>query len=404
MKGKGGILLKNNFRKSLATLASTMLLFSGVGPALATSPEKEASKNTTPYQVPYNVLTDAQQAFKQMLTKSDIKDNKLKKAAFKEEQVRVVVELTGKTPLEHATEKGVMYKDLDQKTKDNYEKESVTKQGTVKNALKSKGINMDYKLNFTTSFIGFSGLVNFKDIEKIEKTAGVKKVYLVNEYNRPEPEMSTSHDYIQSRQTWGDAKYKGEGMVVAVIDSGVDPAHKDFVLSKETDESLTKDKTESIIQENQLKGKYYTEKVPYGYNYYDLNDTILDLGPSASEHGMHVAGTVAANGDEKDGGLKGVAPEAQVLGMKVFSNDPKFPSTYSDVYLAAIDDSIKLGADVLNMSLGSTASFYEEESPEDLAITRAVKMELFHLFLLETQVTSAMDMLTLYMKILIMEW
>lgn len=88
-------------------------------------------------------------------------------------------------------------------------------------------------------------------------------------------------------------------------------------------------------------------------------------------HGMHVAGTVAANGDEANGGIKGVAPEAQVLAMKVFSNDPIYPSTWSDVYLAAIDDSIKLGADVLNMSLGDVAAFYQEDSAEDLAIQRA---------------------------------
>ncbi|QGS69558.1 S8 family serine peptidase [Oceanobacillus sp. 143] len=29
-------------------------------------------------------------------------------------------------------------------------------------------------------------------------------------------------------------------------------------------------------------------------------------------HGMHVAGTVGANGDEENGGIKGVAPEAQI--------------------------------------------------------------------------------------------
>ena len=39
-------------------------------------------------------------------------------------------------------------------------------------------------------------------------------------------------------------------------------------------------------------------------------------------HGMHVAGTAGANGDLENGGIKGVAPEAQLLAMKVFSNDP----------------------------------------------------------------------------------
>ncbi|ASN04118.1 cell wall-binding repeat-containing protein [Virgibacillus necropolis] len=291
------------------------------------------------------------------------------------EKVRVIVELDGETPLEYANKKGVMYKSLAKPTKESLTTKVEKQQKAAKNAISSKGVDISYNYDYAVSFNGFSGEVEFGNIEKIEAVPNVKEVYLANEYNRPivEPNMDTSHEYIQSHKTWADAEIKGEGMVVAVIDTGVDPSHRDFVLSDSTEEDLTKKEVKTIIGEGEVKGKYYTEKVPFGYNYYDQNDTILDLGPAASEHGMHVAGTVAANGDPQNGGIKGVAPEAQVLGMKVFSNDPNFPSTWSDVYLAAIDDAIALGADVLNMSLGSTASFYEANSPEDLAITRAVE-------------------------------
>ena len=54
------------------------------------------------------------------------------------------------------------------------------------------------------------------------------------------------------------------------------------------------------------EGRYFTAKVPYGYNYYDLNDEILDPGPNASEHGMHVAGISAVNGNPEEGGVQGV--------------------------------------------------------------------------------------------------
>ena len=63
-------------------------------------------------------------------------------------------------------------------------------------------------------------------------------------------------------------------------------------------------------------GKYFTNKIPYGYNYADGNNDIIDVG-AAGEHGMHVAGIVGANGssDEVEGlmGVKGVAPEAQLI-------------------------------------------------------------------------------------------
>ena len=105
----------------------------------------------------------------------------------------------------------------------------------------------------------------------------------------------------------------------------------------------------------------------------DGNEEILDLGPDASMHGMHVAGTVGANGDEETGGIKGVAPEAQLLALKVFGNDPWFPSTFGDIYVKAIDDSIKLGVDVINMSLGSTSGFVNANDPEQQAVKRATE-------------------------------
>ncbi|CAH2717287.1 hypothetical protein BACCIP111895_04478 [Neobacillus rhizosphaerae] len=289
------------------------------------------------------------------------------------DKVRVIVEVDGETPVEYATNQGKLYKELSEDKKSSLSTKTESQQKSVKDKIAAKGVSIKYKQKYSTAFNGFSGEVAYGDLDKIESVAGVKAVYLANEYNRPkvEPNMKTSHQFVQSRDTWTKAGFKGEGMVVAVIDTGVDPSHRDFKLTDATKEGLTKMEVAQAVADKGLKGKFYTDKVPFGYNYYDQNDIILDLGPGASMHGMHVAGTVAANGDEANGGIKGVAPEAQVLAMKVFSNDPIYPSTWSDVYLAAIDDSIKLGADVLNMSLGDVAAFYQKDNAEDLAIQRA---------------------------------
>ncbi|WLR41596.1 cell wall-binding repeat-containing protein [Bacillus carboniphilus] len=354
--------MNRKMKRIFVSLLAFLLVFSNLGLTTSFVQAEEKSK---------------QEEIKKLLSK-EMKslDKKDVENSFKDsDNVRVIVELDGTTPLEYATEKGVLFKELSETKKASLTEQVQEEQKDIKSSLKSKKVDIEYSESFDTAFNGFSGEVEYGDVEKIESTKGVKRVFLANEYNRPEvtPDMDTSHDYIQSRSTWADAEYKGEGMVVSVIDSGVDPSHRDFVLSDETEEELTSEKVGTIVKEEELPGKFFTEKVPYGYNYYDKNDIITDEGPDASMHGMHVSGTVVANGDESNGGLKGVAPEAQVLGMKVFSNDPDYPSTWSDVYLAAIDDSIKLGADVLNMSLGSTASFYEPESAEDLAITRAVE-------------------------------
>jgi lactocepin len=299
--------------------------------------------------------------------KEPVKDN-LEEFFKDEDEVRIIVELKSEPSIVYATNKDKSYEMLSNSTINDIERKIDNEQQKVKANIRAQNIDMKFIHSFNTAFNGFSGKVKFQDIALIEKLPSVKKVYIANEYERPDikPDMDTSNDMIGSRPTW-DIGYKGEGTVIAIIDTGIDPSHKDMVLSQETEPKLTRE----TVEGKDLLGKYYTEKVPYGYNYYDLNNEILDLGPAASMHGMHVAGTAGANGDVENDGIKGVAPESQLLAMKVFSNDPIYATTFSDIYLAAIDEAIKLGADVLNMSLGSTASFYIPESAEDVALRNA---------------------------------
>src|SRR5690625_4018779 len=233
---------------------------------------------------------------------------------------------------------------------------------------------MNYLQEFTTVVNGFSAEMKQGDLELVKKLPGVRSVHIVNEYKQPEvqPEMKYSKELVEAQKTWRDYGYKGEGLTVGVIDTGIDPEHRDMVLSESTDAAHSEESVAATIDEHDLTGQFYTDKVPYGYNYMDENDEIRDTATGASMHGMHVAGTVGANGDEANGGIMGIAPEAQLYALKVFGNDPEMQSTYGDIYIKAIDDSIKLGVDALNMSLGSPSGFVSEESPEQQAVSRAV--------------------------------
>lgn len=348
-----------NVKRIISVLSILLLAFTSffttVSPVSANS-SKSLNLNT-------------KQTYEKLQPERSISESQKQKSLMRkmDNNVRVIVEMEGDSPIEYATKRGTLYKDLSESKKQELEQEAKSIQNEVQEKIQSEKVTLDVEETFTTVINGFSGQVKMSEIEQIRNLPNVEDVYISTKYNRPQlPDMDKSHDFIQSYQTWGDAQFKGEGQVISVIDSGVDPEHKDFNITSPDDVSLTQETTEAIVSENDLPGKYYNTKVPYGYNYYDKNDTILDLGPNASMHGMHVAGTTAANGE-----IKGVAPEAQVLGMKVFSNDPNFPSTWEDIYIKAIDDSIKLGADVINMSLGSTAAFYESENIADQAITKA---------------------------------
>ncbi|MEG1257345.1 S8 family serine peptidase [Clostridium sp.] len=287
------------------------------------------------------------------------------------DKVRVVVELEGEPVIQVATKKGLKIDEMSTAEVKGIQKSILKDQGSVQDKINDEGVNFEVINSFTNVANGFSVETTLGEAKKIEGMKGVKAVTIANEYDRPEPMMDSSDEIIKSQETWA-LGYNGEGTVVAVVDTGVDSSHRDMILTSPDKAELQIDEVQAIADKNDLTGTYRTSKVPYGYNYMDRNQEILDLGPDASMHGMHVAGTVGANGDTENGGIKGVAPEAQILAMKVFGNNPSMPSTFGDVIVKAIDDSVLLGADVVNMSLGSTAAYVDDNDLEQAAVNRAV--------------------------------
>ncbi|MDW8586161.1 S8 family serine peptidase [Streptococcus suis] len=97
-------------------------------------------------------------------------------------------------------------------------------------------------------------------------------------------------------------------------------------------------------------GEWFNDKVVFGYNYVDVN-TVLKEEDKRS-HGMHVTSIATGNPTQPVAGqlMYGVAPEAQVMFMRVFS-DLK-ATTGAALYVKAIEDAVKLGADSINLSLG----------------------------------------------------
>lgn len=222
------------------------------------------------------------------------------------------------------------------------------------------GLTVDRQFGYLVN--GFSAEIPEDKIPALAAAPGVATVQRSREYV---PTDEHSSELVQATAAGRSYGVDGSGLVVAIIDTGIDASHQDMRLDADAQDDV------AITDYDASKG--FTLKVPYGHNFADENDTIKDT--TSSQHGMHVAGIVAANGGSEGasptttGTVNGIAPNAQLLAMKVFSNAPaKSGSAYDDDIIAAIEDSVKHGADVINMSLGSVGGFTDS----DYGIQRAV--------------------------------
>lgn len=224
---------------------------------------------------------------------------------------------------------------------------------------------------YTTVMNGFAIRTNYGAIENIKKIPGVKTAYEAPKYDKIDPVMDSSTNTIGASSLW-DLNYKGQKTAVAIIDTGLDTSHPGFQTMpsepKFADSSVLQariNSSASALQSNitDASTTFVNTKVPYAYDYADGD---LDVIPSeasvvenGNDHGTHVAGTVAAPEGDTDN-ITGVAPEAQLMIMKVFSDIIGNTGAYTDDILAALEDAVVLGADVINMSLGSPSGFTDE--------------------------------------------
>ena len=233
------------------------------------------------------------------------------------------------------------------------------------------GETLDVKWNLTLAINIISANVQYKHIETIKKVSGVKDVFRERQYEPQEDEVNTANTstYMTgATRAWADG-YSGAGSRIAIIDTGIDTSHQSFAEDAfsysinelgMTDELMTQISAETANQLNSKSRNYVSTKIPYAYNYIDNNTTVDHRSDTEGNHGSHVAGIAAANRYIKSGSsyveaidavkAVGMAPDAQLLIMKVFGSGG---GAYDSDYMAAIEDAIVLGADSVNLSLGS---------------------------------------------------
>jgi subtilisin family serine protease len=144
---------------------------------------------------------------------------------------------------------------------------------------------------------------------------------------------------INAPEAWAQG-YTGQGVIVAVVDTGVDFNHPEL-------------NSQIYVNPGEIAGNGidddhngYVDDTS-GWDFYS-NDNYADDG---NGHGTHVAGIIAAAANGF--GVTGVAPGAKIMPVRVLGSDG---SGSSNSVAAGIRYAVDNGADIINMSLGGSLS------------------------------------------------
>lgn len=291
-----------------------------------------------------------------------------------DERVRIVIELEDAPLLDsHKVSQYASVTDfLDSNAAQSAELKLERARKAVKSQLATKLDDVEVRYEYTTVFNGLSVEADYADLETIQDLPGVKDAYVSQVYQLIEPVNETK--LADSVPAIGgniskETGYTGKGMVVAILDTGLDTSHEAFQ-NKVNEPKFTKENIANKLASDSLRvgnvnvdSIYQSDKIPFAYDYYD-NDTSVSGGNS---HGTHVAGIVGAN----KGQVTGVAPDAQLMIMKIFGDDGS--GAYDSDIIAALEDAVVLGADAINMSLGMTAGFSEAAATKTREVYQRVK-------------------------------
>ena len=234
-----------------------------------------------------------------------------------------------------------------------------------------QGVEYELGEDYNTLFSGFEILIKGGDyVATCQSLGAAESAVISQEYQSMDTELVENEVNVLESGIFNTngIKYDGTGMVVAVLDTGLDSNHTAFSPDNFTSDKLglTYEQVAALVggtKANELSNGgltvdnvFINNKVPFGYDYADRDP---DVYSTHNNHGTHVSGVIVGNDDV----ITGVAPNAQLVAMKIFSDIQD--TAMSSWILAALEDCVLLGVDVINMSLG-TACGFDHEGEEEL--------------------------------------
>ncbi|WP_453993423.1 S8 family serine peptidase [Bacillus nitroreducens] len=251
------------------------------------------------------------------------------------------------------------------------EKKVTAQQAAFEKELKEANIKGIKGHSYQKVFNGLSLTLPAKDIQKLVNIKGVVRVepdserYALKELTPVDGEvsasMNTSNSYLDIPEIW-DMGYEGENIKVAVLDTGIDYHHPEF-------EGIYKGGHNFVLHGSDY-ARDRAEDDPYETTPEDRPAHMPEVNSSGrtfyTDHGTHVAGTIAAIGANKYG-IKGIAPKVDLYAYRVLG---AYGSGSTSGIIAAIEKSVEEDMDIINLSLGGGSN--SETAPDSIAINNAV--------------------------------
>lgn len=243
----------------------------------------------------------------------------------------------------------------------------------LKKEMRIKGVSFKQGFEYDTVLNGLSAIVQAKDIEKLLELDGVTlvepdaivhaaenkksiglpkkdskkfldKVVEDPKKNQLKPAMDTSISFLGIEELW-DEGIEGQGVKVAVLDTGIDADHPDFKgiykggknFVPHTGSDYARPRADDDASETS------PEERPDNRPEFNTNGSSF-----YTSHGTHVAGTIAAIGSNEYG-IKGIAPKVDLYAYRVLG---AYGSGATSGIIAAIEESVNQEMDVINLSLG----------------------------------------------------
>ena len=254
--------------------------------------------------------------------------------------------------------------------------DSASREGTINEINEAvaslfPGASAQVEREYDNVMSGFSLKAPAGALDAIRRAPGVRAAFLEREGRVSDVATPDAEGGIESSQTGGQdpanlsahlmmhidqVAQKGEGKVIAVIDTGVDMTHPAFTGELAGTPPLTPQKVAAMTSQlgEGKTGVYVSQKFPFAYDYADGDNDASPAKTPNGSHGTHVAGIAAGNADK----IVGTAPNTQVIVAKVTRSEDD--ALLDSALLASLDDMLVLHPDVINLSLGWTAGMDNE--------------------------------------------